>query len=114
MSPYRADRDGARAMLPEGRFVECHVATPLEECEKRDPKGLYKKARAGLIRGFTGIDDPYEAPLEPELTLSAANKTPDQLADEVIAYLEQKGICRPNRAGVTVIPAEAQPRSANG
>lgn len=63
-------------------------------CETRDPKGLYKKARAGLIKGFTGIDDPYEAPESPEITLSAADKTPDQLADEVIAYLEQQGICQ--------------------
>ncbi|MCB1852386.1 MAG: adenylyl-sulfate kinase [Gammaproteobacteria bacterium] len=114
ISPYRIDRDRVRNSLQQGEFIEVFVDTPMAVCEERDPKGLYKKARAGLIRGFTGIDDPYEAPLEPELTLSAANKTPDQLADEVIAYLEQKGICRPNRAGVTVIPAEAQPRSANG
>ena len=69
------------------------VDTPIEVCESRDPKGLYKKARAGEIKGFTGINDPYEAPLSPELTLSAAEKTPDVLADEVIVYLQQQGIC---------------------
>ena len=62
-------------------------------CEARDPKGLYKKARAGEIRGFTGIDDPYEPPVSPELVLSAAEKTPDVLADEVMTYLQQQGIC---------------------
>jgi len=69
------------------------VDAPLEVCESRDPKGLYKKARAGEIKGFTGIDDPYEAPLSPELVLSAAEKTPDVLADEIMTYLQQQGIC---------------------
>ncbi|MCB9674637.1 MAG: adenylyl-sulfate kinase [Alphaproteobacteria bacterium] len=91
VSPYRADRDGARAMLPEGRFVECHVATPLEECEKRDPKGLYKKARAGELAGFTGIDAPYEAPDAAELVLDTVGKSPDVSAQEVVAHLEKAG-----------------------
>jgi adenylylsulfate kinase len=93
ISPYRVDRDRVRNNLGAGEFIEVFVDTPIEVCETRDPKGLYVKARAGLIKGFTGIDDPYEAPESPELTLSAAEKTPDQLADEVIAYLEQQGIC---------------------
>ncbi|HEY2838082.1 MAG TPA: adenylyl-sulfate kinase, partial [Pirellulales bacterium] len=72
-------------------FVEIFVDAPLEVCEARDPKGLYKKARAGELKGFTGIDDPYEAPTKPELHLDANKKTADQLADEVIAYLEKSG-----------------------
>ena len=93
ISPYRIDRDRVRNNLLQGEFIEVFVDAPLEVCESRDPKGLYKKARAGEIKGFTGIDDPYEAPLSPELVLSAAEKTPDVLADEVMAYLQQQGIC---------------------
>lgn len=93
ISPYRIDRDRVRNNLQAGEFIEVFVDAPLDVCESRDPKGLYKKARAGEIKGFTGIDDPYEAPLSPELVLSAADKTPDVLADEVIAYLRQNGIC---------------------
>lgn len=91
ISPYRADRDRVRATLGEGDFVEIFVDAPLEVCEKRDPKGLYQKARAGQLKGFTGIDDPYEAPLKPELVLDSGNKPADQLADEVIAYLRKSG-----------------------
>ena len=91
ISPYRADRDAARALLPDGEFVEIYVNASLETCEKRDPKGLYKKARAGEIKGFTGIDDPYEAPENPELTLDANSKSIDDLAAEVVAFLEAKG-----------------------
>ena len=92
ISPYRIDRDRVRQTLREGEFVEVFVDTPIEVCEQRDPKGLYKKARAGEIKGFTGIDDPYEAPENPELVLLAAEKTPDTLADEVIAFLKDRGI----------------------
>lgn len=95
ISPYRIDRDRVRNTLQASEFIEVFVDTPIEICELRDPKGLYKKARAGLIKGFTGIDDPYEYPESPEIVLSAADKTPDQLADEVLAYLEQTGICQP-------------------
>jgi len=91
ISPYRKDRDAARALLKDGDFVEIFVDAPLEVCEARDPKGLYKKARAGELKGFTGIDDPYEAPLKAELRLDAGTKTADQLADEVIAYLRTSG-----------------------
>ena len=93
ISPYRTDRDRIRNNLLPGEFIEVFVDTPIEVCESRDPKGLYKKARAGEIKGFTGIDDPYEAPESPELVLSAAEKTPDVLADEVMAYLIEQGIC---------------------
>ena len=91
ISPYRRDRDHVRQATPPGDFVEILVDAPLEVCEARDPKGLYKKARAGELKGFTGIDDPYEAPLKPELVLDAGTKSPEQLADEVIAYLKKQG-----------------------
>lgn len=91
ISPYRRDRDAVRASLAAGDFIEVFVDAPLEVCEKRDPKGLYKKARAGELKGFTGIDDPYEAPAKAELTLNAGQKTAETLADEVIAYLRSAG-----------------------
>lgn len=94
ISPYRLDRDRVRKTLGKGEFIEVFVDTPIEVCEQRDPKGLYKKARAGEIKGFTGIDDPYEAPEKAELVLFAAEKTPDILADEVIEFLKSKEIIR--------------------
>lgn len=94
ISPYRQDRDRVRAQMTNGDFVEIFVDAPIEVCEARDPKGLYKKARAGEIKGFTGIDDPYEAPLKPELVLDAATKDAEALADEVIAYLRKSGKIR--------------------
>jgi adenylylsulfate kinase len=94
ISPYRADRDKVRALHVEGKlsFIEVHVNTPIETCEQRDPKGLYKKARAGQLKGFTGIDDPYEAPNTPELTIDATSTTPQQAAVLLIEYLEKQGI----------------------
>ena len=92
ISPYRADRDAARAMVPAGRFVETHVATDLETCEARDPKGLYAKARAGEITGFTGIDDPYEAPATPEITVRTAGRAVDDSVDDLIAGLVGLGL----------------------
>ena len=94
ISPYRVDRDRVRASLAAGDFVEIFVDAPIEVCEARDPKGLYKKARAGELKGFTGIDDPYEAPEKAELVLDAGKKTADQLADEVVAYLRKSGKIR--------------------
>jgi len=94
ISPYRVDRDRVRATLDPGDFVEIFVDAPIEVCEARDPKGLYKKARAGELKGFTGIDDPYEAPAKPELVLDAGKKTAEVLADEVIAYLHSTGKIR--------------------
>jgi bifunctional enzyme CysN/CysC len=90
ISPYRAGRDHARALHAEAelRFVEVFVDTPIELCEQRDPKGLYKKARAGEITGFTGIDDPYEAPLDPELVLVPEDGTPAEQAAKVAALLD--------------------------
>jgi len=92
ISPYRIDRDKVRNTLQQGEFVEVFVDAPIEVCEQRDPKGLYKKARAGEIKGFTGIDDPYEEPVAAELVLQAADKTPDILAEEIVSYLKRNGI----------------------
>lgn len=94
ISPYRVDRDRVRATLAPGDFIEIFVDAPIEVCEARDPKGLYKKARAGELKGFTGIDDPYEAPLKPELVIDAGTKSAEDLADEVIAYLRKSGKIR--------------------
>jgi adenylylsulfate kinase len=91
ISPYRADRDKVRAIMGPGEFIEIYVDASLETCEKRDPKGLYKKARAGELKNFTGIDDPYEAPEKPELVLDSNNKGIDELAAEVVAYLQKNG-----------------------
>ncbi len=87
ISPHRAERDLVRGMLGEGEFLEVFVDTPLDECEKRDPKGLYKKARAGEIKQFTGIDSEYEAPDAPEIHLYAGSKTVAQLVDDCIEVL---------------------------
>jgi adenylylsulfate kinase len=94
ISPYRKDRDVVRALHAEGKlpFIEVHVATPIDTCEQRDPKGLYKKARAGQLKGFTGIDDPYEAPLNPELTMDATSTSPQEAAMQLITWLQTKGI----------------------
>ena len=90
ISPYRAVRDEVRGWMDH--FVEIHVATTLEECEARDVKGLYARARAGDIPEFTGISDPYEPPLNPEITLITAGHTPEESAREVLAWLEANGL----------------------
>jgi len=91
VSPYRRDRDAVRATLAPGDFVEIYVRAPLEVCEGRDPKGLYKKARAGEIKNFTGIDDPYEEPHAPEIVVDSATRSPDDLAADVVTWLERAG-----------------------
>ncbi|MEZ6063385.1 MAG: adenylyl-sulfate kinase [Planctomycetaceae bacterium] len=91
ISPYREDRDKVRALLPQGEFLEVYVKASLETCESRDPKGLYKKARAGEIKGFTGIDAPYEEPTAAEITLDSDSKGIEELANEVIAHLNKNG-----------------------
>ena len=91
ISPYREDRDQVREILPDGQFHEIYVNASLETCEKRDPKGLYKKARAGEIKGFTGIDAPYEAPEKGELELDSDSKGIEELGKEVVSYLDEKG-----------------------
>jgi adenylylsulfate kinase len=92
ISPYRADRDAVRALLAQGEFIEIYVKASIETCEKRDPKGLYKKARAGELKNFTGIDDPYEAPEKAEIILDADTKGIDDLAHEVVSYLEKQHV----------------------
>lgn len=91
ISPYRAGRNHCRNILPEGRFVEVFVDTPLEVCASRDPKGLYKKAMAGEIKGFTGIDAPYEAPLAPEVHIETVKHDIDGCAQLVVDHLIQQG-----------------------
>ena len=92
ISPYRDDRDQVRALVPAGDFVEVHVICPVEVCEQRDVKGLYKKARAGEIKEFTGISAPYEAPLEPELAIDTSAQSVEASARQILQYLERKGI----------------------
>lgn len=95
VSPYRADRDQVRKLVTDrgdkNDFVEVFVDTPIEICEKRDPKGLYKKARAGEIKGFTGIDAPYEAPENPELRIPGGELSVEELADQVVEHLRSIG-----------------------
>jgi adenylylsulfate kinase len=94
ISPYRKDRDTVRALHVEGKlpFIEVHISTPIGTCEQRDPKGLYKKARAGQLKNFTGIDDPYEEPLQPELTLDATSTSPQEATVLLLQYLEKQEI----------------------
>lgn len=92
VSPYRGDRDAVRASLPAGDFIEVFVDAPLEVCESRDPKGLYKKARAGQIKDFTGIDAPYETPERPELVLKSDVESPETLAERVLQFLHHSGV----------------------
>jgi adenylylsulfate kinase len=93
ISPYRATRDAGRALHEgHGRFIEVFVATSLEDCEERDTKGLYAKARSGEIKEFTGISDPYEEPENPEIRIETAGKTPEENAQEILGYLESEGL----------------------
>ncbi|CAI8588989.1 unnamed protein product [Vicia faba] len=98
ISPYQKDRDACRALLPRGDFIEVFLDVPLAVCEERDPKGLYKLARAGLIKGFTGIDDPYEPPCSCEIVLQQIKgsdcMSPNNAAEKVISYMEKNGYLR--------------------
>ncbi|QOJ18639.1 MAG: adenylyl-sulfate kinase [Phycisphaeraceae bacterium] len=96
ISPYRADRDLVRKLHEEAKipFFEIHVSCPIEEAEKRDPKGLYKKARAGQIKGFTGIDDPFEAPLKPELDLPTHRYSVAESVQVLLDLLSKHGVIR--------------------
>ena len=92
ISPYRAERERARQRVPEGEFIEVFIDTPIDECRRRDPKGLYQKADAGLIRGLTGIDAPYEPPERPELHLRTAEASPEDMAERIVAELRSRGM----------------------
>lgn len=99
ISPFKSNREMVRKMLAAGEFIEVHIDTPLHVCESRDPKGLYKKARAGEIKDFTGIDSPYEAPDEPEIRIINHNISVQDAAMQVIAYLDQHGYLKPVKDG---------------
>jgi bifunctional enzyme CysN/CysC len=90
ISPYREERRKARALMPEGRFIEIFVDTPLEEAERRDPKGLYRKARRGELTNFTGVDAPYEAPENPELRIATLSETPESGIERILAWLASR------------------------
>ena len=94
ISPYRATRDAIRSMVGDDQFVEVFVDTPIEVCEERDSKGMYARARAGEITGFTGIDDPYEAPFSPEITLNTLTHTPESNAWGIVEHLAERGFIR--------------------
>jgi adenylylsulfate kinase len=94
ISPYRADRDQVRAIMQPGDFIEVFVDCPVEVCEQRDVKGLYKKARSGEIKEFTGISAPYEAPSKPEMVIETSGQSVEKSALQILAYLERQGIVR--------------------
>ncbi|HUJ20470.1 MAG TPA: bifunctional sulfate adenylyltransferase/adenylylsulfate kinase [Bryobacteraceae bacterium] len=115
VSPYRATRNQVRAMMRDGAFIEVYVNSPIEVCEQRDVKGFYARARAGEIKGFTGVDDPYEPPVSPEITLETVDRTPEQNASQIIHYLMEKGFLEENKPRANgeerlYVPQEEQPR----
>lgn len=91
ISPYQEDRNGVRELVEEGEFLEIHVKCDVAECERRDPKGLYEKARAGEIKNFTGIDAPYEAPENPEVVVETDKQTLEESVEQVIQFLQEEG-----------------------
>ena len=96
ISPYRELRDEARAKM-DGHFIEAYVKASVEECERRDVKGLYAKARAGEIKEFTGVSDPYEAPENPELVIDTESQTPEESAQQILDYLEEQELIPPRQ-----------------
>ncbi|MCI1859414.1 MAG: adenylyl-sulfate kinase [Sporolactobacillus sp.] len=92
ISPYRADRDAVRRLIDPGRFIEIYVDCPIDICERRDPKGLYKRARRGEIKQFTGIDAPYEAPLHPELIVKTAEQTLEASVGRILDDIRRRGL----------------------
>jgi adenylylsulfate kinase len=94
ISPYRGIRDEARSLM-DGRFIEIYAKAPLEVCEERDVKGLYAKARAGEIKEFTGVSDPYEAPENPELVIETDKQTPEESAQQILRFLEERELIPP-------------------
>ncbi len=92
ISPYKRDREFVRNLVEPGEFIEVYVKCPLEVCEMRDPKGLYKKVRQGIIKNFTGIDDPYEEPENPEILIESHKESISQAVNKILKFLESKGI----------------------
>jgi adenylylsulfate kinase len=110
ISPYRADREAARALFADGDFIEVHLDVSVETCEERDPKGLYKRARAGEIPEFTGVSAPYEAPEKPELRLDTSTGSVEENVERIVNYLEGKGYLSPATS-----PGEAgEPKTGAG
>jgi adenylylsulfate kinase len=99
ISPYRRDRDRSRYLHEQDglEFIEVFIDTPIEVCETRDPKGLYRRARSGQLKGFTGIDDPYESPTAPELIIKTAEMSPQQITAWILEYLEERRLLNPLR-----------------
>lgn len=97
ISPFKAERDFARSLVPKGKFVEVFVDTPLNLCEQRDNKGLYRRARAGEISNFTGIDSPFERPEEPEIAISTSGRSPGQCIDTIVDYLSARRLITTTR-----------------
>lgn len=94
ISPYNSDRQKIREIVPDGDFIETFIDCSLEECERRDPKGLYKKARSGLIKNFTGIDDPFETPACPDITINTERLTIEKSVDKILLYLTEQNYFR--------------------
>ena len=92
ISPFKADREMVRALFPHGEFIEVYCNAPLDVCESRDVKGLYKKARAGEIKNYTGIDSPYEAPINPEISVATGSDEIELCAEQVLETLRSKGV----------------------
>jgi sulfate adenylyltransferase len=115
ISPYRRTRNEVRKMVGTDRFIEVFVDTPIDVCEERDVKGLYARARRGQIKGFTGVDDPYEEPIDPEITLNTINISPLENARKIITYLEEGGFIKPdgyeNNNQTEAVAGEEQPEA---
>lgn len=92
ISPFRAEREAARELIGEDRFCEVFVDTPIDVVEERDPKGLYKKARRGELANFTGIDSPYESPVDPEIRIDTTATSPEQASELIIEFLRGRGV----------------------
>jgi len=92
ISPFRSDREMVRSLVQEHEFIEVYMKTSIEECERRDPKGLYKKARKGEIKNFTGIDSEYEVPVSPQITIDTVEMSIEECADQIIAYLKENRV----------------------
>lgn len=103
VSPYRETRNAVRAMMRKDAFIETFVDTPVDVCAQRDVKGFYAKARAGQIKGFTGVDDPYEAPTAPEITLLTGRETPQENAERIMEYLIEQGFLLRDTAEVAAV-----------
>jgi len=108
VSPYRAARNECRRMVGDDPFVEVFVDTPIEVCEQRDVKGLYSRARRGELKGFTGVDDPYEPPIDPEIVITTVGSTPEANARRIVAFLETRDLLQPTHGNGQVWDAAAR------